>query len=422
MNILVLGATGLVGSHALLALRAAGCTVTGVSRCRPAGERPEDWLEMDFGSMTREQDWLPLLAGVDAVVNCVGIIREARDGDFDRLHRAAPVAVFAACERIGVRRVVQVSALGSHSDAVTGYWRSKGAADADLLARHALSVSVVRPSLVYGDAGASSIMFRALATLPAVMMPMAHGAKVQASHIDDVTAVLVKLVLEPGTVPRELSMVGPRATTMAGYLDALRTGMRAAPSLVMELPSPIARLAARVASLIPASAFTPESLLMLEHSADGSNTADAGPVTAVLGRPLRDPVQFARPEQRIAATWSWGAPAATLAMAVLWLATAYVSWFGWPHADSMAWLAACGIPARWQEPVLLAASLTDAAIGVALLLRPRRWMWAAQLALVGGYTAVMSICLPEFWLHPFGPLSKNLPLLALMLVMWRASK
>jgi hypothetical protein len=254
------------------------------------------------------------------------------------------------------------------------------------------------------------------------MMPMAHGAKVQASHIDDVTAVLVKLVLEPGTVPRELSMVGPRATTMAGYLDALRTGMRAAPSLVMELPSPIARLAARVASLIPASAFTPESLLMLEHSADGSNTADAGPVTAVLGRPLRDPVQFARPEQRIAATWSWGAPAATLAMAVLWLATAYVSWFGWPHADSMAWLAACGIPARWQEPVLLAASLTDAAIGVALLLRPRRWMWAAQLALVGGYTAVMSICLPEFWLHPFGPLSKNLPLLALMLVMWRASK
>jgi nucleoside-diphosphate-sugar epimerase len=143
-------AGGAARRHALLALRAAGCTVTGVSRCRPAGERPEDWLEMDFGSMTREQDWLPLLAGVDAVVNCVGIIREARDGDFDRLHRAAPVAVFAACERIGVRRVVQVSALGSHPDAVTGYWRSKGAADANLLARHALSVSVVRPSLVYG--------------------------------------------------------------------------------------------------------------------------------------------------------------------------------------------------------------------------------------------------------------------------------
>jgi hypothetical protein len=44
------------------------------------------------------------------------------------------------------------------------------------------------------------------------------------------------------------------------------------------------------------------------------------------------------------------------------------------------------------------------------------------LALVTGYTLVMSICLPHFWLHPFGPLSKNLPLLALMFLMWRASK
>ena len=71
--------------------------------------------------------------------------------------------------------------------------------------------------------------------------------------------------------------------------------------------------------------------------------------------------------------------------------------------------------------MLLAASLTDAAIGVSLLLRPRRWLWGLQLALVGGYTMVLSVCLPQFWLHPFGPLSKNLPLLAVMAVMWRAS-
>jgi hypothetical protein len=254
------------------------------------------------------------------------------------------------------------------------------------------------------------------------MMPMAHGAKVQAIHVDDLAAVLVRLVLAEGGVPRELAVVGPRATTMAGYLGALRSGMQAAPALVMDLPMPLARVVARVAGMIPSSALTPESLLMLEQSADGGNTADAGPAAALLGRPLRDPVRFARPDQRIVAAWTWGAPLVTMAMALLWLITAYVSWFGWPHADSMAWLAACGVPASAQQPMLLAASLVDATVGALLLLYPRRWVWALQLALVGGYTAIMSVCLPGFWMHPFGPLSKNLPLLALMFLMWRASR
>lgn len=110
-----------------------------------------------------------------------------------------------------------------------------------------------------------------------------------------------------------------------------------------------------------------------------------------------------------------------MAVALLWLITAWVSWFGWTHADSAAWLAACGVPSGLQEPMLLAASAMDACLGALLLLRPRRWLWAAQLALAGGYTVILSVCLPAFWLHPVGPLSKNLPL-ALMLLMWRASK
>jgi uncharacterized protein YbjT (DUF2867 family) len=392
-----------------------------VAESLPADERPQDWREMDVGHMTSEQHWLPLVAGFDAVINCVGIIRESAPGDFDRLHRAMPVALFAACERLGVRRVVQVSALGSHPEASTAYWRSKGAAEVDLLAR-SLDATIIRPSLVYGKQGASSILFRMLATLPALMMPMAHRAKVQPVHVDDLAAVMVKLLTASRAGPRELAVVGPRAMTVASYLDDLRHGMQAAPALVMELPMPLARLVARAAALIPSSALTPESLLMLEQSADGSNTADASAASALLGRTLRDPAHFAHPAQRLAAVWGWAAQMVTVSMAALWLWTAWVSWFAWPHAESRAWLATCGVPANAQEALLLAASVADAAIGVLLLLRPRRWLWMVQLALAGSYTVVMSVCLPGFWLHPFGPLSKNLPLLALMILMWRASK
>ena len=45
-------------------------------------------------------------------------------------------------------------------------------------------------------------------------------------------------------------------------------------------------------------------------------------------------------------------------------------------------------------------------------LRRRRWLWRAQLALIGFYTLVIACMLPEFLIHPYGPLTKNLPLLA----------
>ncbi|HLL18449.1 MAG TPA: DoxX-like family protein, partial [Rubrivivax sp.] len=50
--------------------------------------------------------------------------------------------------------------------------------------------------------------------------------------------------------------------------------------------------------------------------------------------------------------------------------------------------------------------------------RWRRWVWLAQLALIAGYTAIITIFLPEYWLHPYGPISKNLPIMAAIALLW----
>jgi hypothetical protein len=39
------------------------------------------------------------------------------------------------------------------------------------------------------------------------------------------------------------------------------------------------------------------------------------------------------------------------------------------------------------------------------------------MALIGSYTVIITIYLPEYWLHPFGPVLKNIPILALLLVL-----
>jgi hypothetical protein len=63
-------------------------------------------VPIDFARDLSPEAWAPRLAGVEVVVNAVGILRE-RDGQtFELLHSRAPCALFAAAKAAGVRRVV----------------------------------------------------------------------------------------------------------------------------------------------------------------------------------------------------------------------------------------------------------------------------------------------------------------------------
>lgn len=69
--------------------------------------------------------------------------------------------------------------------------------------------------------------------------------------------------------------------------------------------------------------------------------------------------------------------------------------------------------------VLYGAAALDLVLGLAFL--SRRWLvpaGVAQVLLMAGYSLCIWMFLPEFLLHPFAPVVKNLPLLiATMLVM-----
>jgi hypothetical protein len=81
--------------------------------------------------------------------------------------------------------------------------------------------------------------------------------------------------------------------------------------------------------------------------------------------------------------------------------------------DSYRLLERSGVPPALGPLMLYGAASFDLLMGLGtLFLKRRRWLWRAQLALIGFYTVVIAFKLPEFLLHPYGPLSKNLPMLA----------
>jgi cell division protein FtsW (lipid II flippase) len=97
----------------------------------------------------------------------------------------------------------------------------------------------------------------------------------------------------------------------------------------------------------------------------------------------------------------------------VWIFTALTSALLYPVQDSFQLLARTGVPASLRPLMLYGAAGFDLTLGLGiLLLARRRWLWLMQLLLIGFYTVVIAWKLPEFLLHPYGPLTKNLPMLA----------
>ena len=132
MKVLVCGATGFIGRHLGRRLLSSGHTVVAVMRQAshgPVGDFASHAVTGDFSRDVSAADWLPRLAGVDVVVNAVGILRERGAQRFERLHVRGPIALFDACVQAGVPRVVQISALGADEQAQSAFHLSKRVAD-----------------------------------------------------------------------------------------------------------------------------------------------------------------------------------------------------------------------------------------------------------------------------------------------------
>lgn len=111
-----------------------------------------------------------------------------------------------------------------------------------------------------------------------------------------------------------------------------------------------------------------------------------------------------------------------LSLVAVWLATAFVS--VWElHGQSRELLA--GLPAAWTEvrapwlptAIILAGAAADAVLGLWLAFRPGRSAYGAALLLLAAMTLLATLIHPAWWLHPFGPLTKNLPIAAILWVL-----
>ncbi len=422
MNILLTGSTGFIGNHLLQVLLQQGHCITACCRNPNRLLINNDNLKpltVDFANFDSSEQWLAHLNGIDVVINCVGIIAETKNQTFEQLHSLAPIALFEAAVLAGVKKVIQISALGADANAESFYHLSKKAAD-EVLRALPLDWFILQPSIVYGDGAQSSALLQALAALPVHILPEGGKQLLQPIVIDDLVAV-VSRCLEPVTPSQQtLALVGAESISYADLLQGLRRRTAKPPARTLSLPYRYLLMIAGFGKYLGEPILSKDNIAMLSRG----NTADASTITQLLQRP---PVSISQQLFEKPATQAerWHAqlyflkPVLGFAIALVWLWSGITSLFFYPHELSYQLLAATGVTGNVAPMALYGLAVMDIGLGVATLYRYRLQnllLWQIGIVLI--YTVVVSFMLPEFVIHPFGAVLKNIPFL-LCLVIYR---
>jgi NADH dehydrogenase len=268
-KLLILGGTGFVGRSVceqLVERFGGGSAQIVVPSRHPAGAKhlqPLPTVRVVRADVHDDAQLAALVGDCDAVVNLVAILHGSA-ADFERAHVALPRRLAQACTARGVRRVVHVSALGVGEAATSHYLRSKAAGEA-VLASAGLDLTLLRPSVIYGEHDRFLNLFALLqAVFPFVPLAGAQ-ARFQPVWVQDVASAIVACLDRPGSAAQTFECAGPEVLTLKQLVQAAgRWSGHERP--VFGLPDALARLQALVMEWLPGT------LLMSRDNLDSMRT------------------------------------------------------------------------------------------------------------------------------------------------------
>ena len=412
---LVLGGSGFIGRHVVAALEGAGWRVVRV--VRPRGGEPEGVCAVDLAHATGASQWEARLAGVDAVVNCAGLLRERGADRFETLHVKMPQALAEACRARGIRRFVQISALGHPDDGE--FIASKHRGDRVVLDQLPEAL-VLRPSVICGLSGSygGTSLLRALAALPGGLVLPGHGQwRMQPMLVEDLAQLVVAGLA--GEVRGVHEVGGPQAMTLHQYLAHWRHWLELPTGGVLHVPEIVVDVAARCGEWLGRGPLGLAVWRMMKRG----NVLAAPLDEAAFGFQVRaiDEALAARPshvQDRWHARLYLLGPLLSAMLVLLWLISAWVGFV--TPAAVIERMAAGGPTAEWPLVAMArGAGALDLIVGLWLASgwRPRHALLVMG-AMVLAYTFVFGLFQPGQWFDPLGGLAKNLVVLPAIAIAW----
>jgi NADH dehydrogenase len=288
MKVFVTGATGFVGKEIVQQLHDAGHAIRIFVRKKPSFrvERPHGSMEAEIwvGDILHAESLKDALKDIDAVIHIVGIISEAGAGAFENVHVRGTGNVVAAAKERGIKRFVQMSALGTRPNAVSRYHRTKWEAE-EIVRGSGLEFTIFRPSLIFGPRDHFVNLFvKIIRHSPIVPVLGRRDAKFQPIAVETVAAAFVKSLAEPKSIGQTYDLVGPETLTLSQIIDQIMAVMKFG-RMKAHIPSLIARIQAALLEFVfptflrRAPPLNRDQLIMLQED----NVGDAQPANEMFG-------------------------------------------------------------------------------------------------------------------------------------------
>jgi uncharacterized protein YbjT (DUF2867 family) len=226
-----------------------------------------------------EADIARAVEGASIVINLVGILKPSGGRTFDAIHNDGAATVARLAAKAGVGRLIHISAIGADPEAKSSYASSKGEGEAAV--RQAFPrVTILRPSVVFGQGDGFFNRFAALMRMTRVAFPLFGGGttKFQPVFVGDVADAVANAAADARTQGRTYELGGPGVYTLKEILELVaKTTERK--RMWVPIPFFLLDLGAALTGWLPYAPVTLDQARLLRKD----NVVKAGPDAASVG-------------------------------------------------------------------------------------------------------------------------------------------
>jgi NADH dehydrogenase len=287
MQVFLTGATGFVGKHMVERLLAEGHAVRALFRVPPGethrlvqGFSQEGDFRYVQGDVVSGRGLDDGMRGCDAVMHLVGIIVQKGKNTFEAVHHIGTRNVVEAAKRNGIKRFIQMSALGVRKDGVAAYQTSKWRGEEEVR-QSGIPYCILRPSLIFGPGdGFVTQMIQTMRQAPLFRPVPGDGKpKYRPIFIDDVTACFVRALTAEEATNQTVDLGGADELSLSEVLaEIARCAGVKKPAVHIPLPFMFAG-AAMVQTVLSNPPVTVDQLRMLREG----STCDIQPMARIFG-------------------------------------------------------------------------------------------------------------------------------------------
>jgi uncharacterized protein YbjT (DUF2867 family) len=283
--ILITGATGYIGRHLVSRLVARGerprCLVRDMQRA--ANLLPADKVDLVRGATTQMETLKAAVQGIETIVHAAFITadrKQAPGNHYEETNVVGTQNLVKVAEAAGVKRMIEISGLGTKPDKPGSYMQGRYLAE-KMLMESSLQWTIIRPSVLFGK-GAPFIKGLVELIQSAPVLPLIGGGKTmfQPIYVEDVVSVIVAVLDDSGRATEKIYTIGgPEYYSFTQLFDELLQAMHKKRLKVYAPRSLVGIGAAAMEAILPKPPLTKAAMTLFSFN----NTTDLTSVERDFG-------------------------------------------------------------------------------------------------------------------------------------------